>query len=91
MTAWDVFAYIGMVAVLAAAWYAMRRLDRKARAKSREKAYQLLDMDNPPVKELKKTIRELQLYGGRMKRDLEFLQLRERLSRKLDAIEYQAS
>ena len=88
MTVWDVLTYIGVMIVLGGAWYFIKRMDNAAKDKSRETAYRLLEMEDPPVKEVKRTIRDLHLYGGRLKRDQEFMQLRRRLSQKLDAIEY---
>ncbi len=88
MSVWDVLTYIGVIVVLGGAWYFIKRMDRAAKDKSRENAYRLLEMENPPTKELKRTIRDLNLYGGRLKRDQEFLQLRQKLTRKLDGLEY---
>jgi hypothetical protein len=87
MTVVDVLWYVLAMAVLIGAWWFIKRMDGAAKDKSREKAYKLLEMENPPAKDIKKTIRDLHLYGGRMKRDQEFLQLRVRLTKKLDAIE----
>jgi len=84
---WDIASILGIVVLLAAGWWLLRRLDQHAKLKSRDRAYKLLDMDNPSVKEMKSTIRELQLYGGRLKRNKEFQQLRHRLTQKLDTIE----
>jgi hypothetical protein len=88
MSVWDVLTYIGVIVVLGGAWYFIKRMDRAAKDKSRENAYRLLEMENPPTKELKRTIRDLNLYGGRLKRDQEFMQLRQKLTRKLDGLEY---
>jgi hypothetical protein len=87
MGVWDILSYIGLMVVLAAAMYFIHRMDKSAKAKSRENAYRLLDMEDPPPRDLKRTIRDLSLYGGRLKRDKEFLQLKERLNRKLEAAE----
>jgi hypothetical protein len=88
MSVWDVVGYIIVMVVLGGAWYLIKRLDNNAKNKSRENAYRLLEMENPPAKELKRTIRDLHLYGGRVRRNQEFIQLRQRLTRKLDGIEY---
>lgn len=87
MHALDILTYIAVMLVLAGAWWFIKRMDGAAKDKSRENAYRLLEMENPPAKELKRTIRNLQLYGGRMKRDQEFIQLRAKLTSKLDTIE----
>ena len=88
MSVWDVLTYLGVMVVLGGAWWFIKRMDGAAKDKSREKAYKLLEMDNPPAKEIKRTIRDLHLYGGRLKRDKEFVQLRVKLTQKLDTIEY---
>lgn len=88
MTVLDILWYIGVIAILVAGWWLIKRMDDAAKDKSRENAYKLLEMENPPKKELKKTIRALHIYGGRVRRDQEFLQLRARLTQKLDGIEY---
>ena len=88
MSVWDIITYIAVMVVLGGAWWFIKRMDATAKNKSRENAYRLLDMETPPAKELKRTIRDLHIYGGRMKRDQEFIQLRAKLTRKLDAIEF---
>ena len=87
MSFWDIVSVIAIIIVLGVAWWGIRRLDQNAKWRSRDRAYKLLDMDNPSVREMKSTIRELQLYGGRLKRNKEFQQLRQRLSEKLEMIE----
>ena len=87
MEFWDIVSVLAIIAVLAVAWWGIRRLDQNAKWRSRDRAYKLLDQDNPSVREMKSTIRDLQLYGGRLKRNKEFQQLRQRLTEKLEMME----
>ena len=91
MSFWDIASVIGVMIVLAVAWWLLRRMDQHAKFKNRDRAYQLLDMENPPVREMKTIIRNLQLYGGRLRRNKEFHQLRQRLSEKLATMESASS
>ena len=86
MDVWGLIWFIALILALAGVMVLLNRLDRRAKNKSRENAYRLLDMENPPANELKKTIRDLHLYGGRLKKDKEFVQLRSRLTQKLDML-----
>jgi hypothetical protein len=87
MSFWDYTSIFGIIIVLIGAWILLKRFDKNAKTRVREKAYKLLDMKNPAARDLKTNIRDLQLYGGRLKRDQEFMQLRQRLSKKLEGIE----
>jgi len=73
--------FLGLVLIL------LSRLDRRTKNKWRKSAYDLLEMANPDSKEIVKTIKNLRLYGGRIRRDKEFQQIISRLHEKLDAIE----
>ena len=63
------------------------RLDGRIKNKWRKSAYSLLEMANPDSEEIIKTIKNLRLYGGRIRRDKELKQLIARLHDKLASIE----
>jgi len=63
------------------------RLDRRIKNKWRKSAYSLLEMSEPDPEEIKKPIKGLRLYGGRIRRDKELQQLISRLHDKLASIE----
>jgi hypothetical protein len=70
------------VLVLVGAWVLVNRIDKRAKERYRRDAYRILDTENPTEKELKETLRGLSLYGGRIKKDQEFEELKRRLSSK---------
>ncbi len=78
----DYVWFILMVLVLVGAWILVNRIDKRAKERYRRDAYRILDMEDPSEKELKDTLRGLSLYGGRIKRDKEFEELKKRLSSK---------
>ena len=67
-----------IVLALIGAWMLVNRIDRRAKERYRRDAYRILDK-----KEVKDTLRGLSLYGGRLKKDKEFDELKKRLYRKL--------
>ncbi len=79
----DYIWFILMVLVLVGAWILVNRIDKRAKERYRREAYRILDTENPTEKELKDTLRGLSLYGGRMKKDKEFEELKKRLAGKI--------
>lgn len=79
----DYVWFVLMVLVLVGAWILVNRIDKRAKERYRREAYRILDMDNPTEKELKDTLRGLSLYGGRMKKDKEFEELKKRIAGKI--------
>lgn len=71
-----------LVLVLVGSLIFIKYLDRKAKARNREEAYRVLDLPNPSEKDLKNAIQGLHLYGGRLRKDKEFVDLKERLAKK---------
>lgn len=86
-TFWDYFIFILIVLALAAAWWLLNRFDKRTKNKYKKDAYRLLDTQDASKEEIIKTIKMLRLYGGRFRKDKEFVQLVERLITKLDKIE----
>lgn len=80
-------AFVLLILFLALVLILLARLDRRTKNKWRKNAYDLLEMSNPDSEEIVKTIKNLRLYGGRIRRDKEFQQIISRLHEKLDAIE----
>ena len=72
-----------MILLLIGVMFLVRRFDKKAKAVNREEAYRVLDLQNPSEKELKNAIKGLHLYVGRIRKDKEFVALKERLVKKL--------
>lgn len=79
--------FILLILFLALVLILLTRLDKRIKNKWRKNAYDLLEMANPDSEEIVKTIKNLRLYGGRIRRDKEFQQIISRLHEKLDAIE----
>ena len=59
------------------------KLDARAKKKYRKEAYRLLETSGPDPKAVKDTIKGLSLYGGRWRKDKEFVKLIQRLQEKL--------
>ncbi len=83
----DYALFILLIVVLVGATILLRRSDIRTKNKYRKAAYRLLEKSNPDPKELKVTIKYLRLYGGRWRKDKEFVQLATRLIDKLDSVE----
>ncbi|MBN1176879.1 MAG: hypothetical protein JXA51_04280 [Dehalococcoidales bacterium] len=62
-------------------------IDRRTKNKWRKSAYDLLEMRTPEREEIVKTIKHLRLYGGRLRKDKEFMQLISRLQDRLASLE----
>ena len=57
----------------------LSRIEKRTKNKWRKSAYDILEMDIPAKEDIIKTIKYLRIYGGRYRRDKEFIQLIERL------------
>ena len=83
----DYLSFILVIVFCAFLIYLLDRFDKRTKNKWRKNAYSLLGTDNPDPEEIIKTIKYLRLYGGRIRKDKEFLQLIARLQEKLDSVE----
>jgi hypothetical protein len=83
----DYLLFILLIVVLVGAVILLRRSDIRTKNKYRKTAYSLLEKSNPDPGELKVTIKYLRLYGGRWRKDKEFLELAKRLIDRLDSVE----
>ena len=80
----DYFYFILFILALIAVLILLIRADRRTRSKYKKTAYRLLETANPDSKEVKDTIKGLRLYGGRIRKDKESVQLVNRLLDKFD-------
>jgi hypothetical protein len=64
--------------------FVLDRIDKRTKSKWRKNAYSLLETDRPDPGEITKTIKNLRLYGGRIRKDKEFVQLIARLQDRLE-------
>jgi len=83
----DYALFILLIVVLIGIIILLRRSDISTKKKYRKAAYGLLEKPNPDLQEIKSTIKYLRLYGGRWRKDKEFVELANRLMSKLDSIE----
>jgi cbb3-type cytochrome oxidase subunit 3 len=83
----DYFWFFLFLIFLVLVLFVLNKMDRLNKNKYREAAYMLLETDNPDPKEIKSTIKGLQLYGGRIRKDQEFTKLIRQLQDKLFSIE----
>jgi hypothetical protein len=83
----DYVYFILIILVLVAGFVFLQRSDKRTKNKYKMDAYRLLDTPDPNPDEILKTIKFLRLYGGRWRRDKEFLQLIDRLIERLKGIE----
>jgi hypothetical protein len=59
------------------------RLEKQAKRQQRRAAYDLLEKKDASAKEIKQALKGLRLYGGRWRKDKEFLQIIIRLEERL--------
>jgi len=85
----DYFYFALIILVLIGAFYLLNRIDKKTKNNHKKEAYRLLDEPNASKEEIIKNIKMLRLYGGRWRKDKEFVQLVDRLIKKLNALEAQ--
>lgn len=82
------YVYFALIIIaLVAASYFLNRADKKTKNKYKLEAYKLLDMPDATAEAIKKNIKMLRLYGGRFRKDKEFMMLIDKLILKLDKIE----
>lgn len=82
----DYVWFILIILALCGAWYTVNRFDKKAKARNREEAYRVLDLENPTEKEMKDALKGVHLYTGRYRKDKEFVDLRNKLSDKMNKL-----
>ncbi len=83
----DYFYLVLMILVLVGLVVLLNRMDKRTKNKHKKEAYELLDAPDATPDAIKKNIKMLRLYGGRWKKDKEFIQLIDKLIAKLDKID----
>jgi hypothetical protein len=79
--------FILFILAMAVVYYLLHRSEDRTKDKCKITAYNLLEEKNPDPKKIKATLRLLNLYGGRWRRDQEFEQLIKLLAALLDEVE----
>ncbi len=76
---WFILFILFLVLIL----FLLNKMDRITKRKHLDAAYSLLETENPDPIEIKKTIKGLRLYGGRLRKNQEFMELIKQLQDKL--------
>jgi hypothetical protein len=82
----DYLLFALFVLALVGVLFLIRKMDARDKNKYKKAAYGLLEASNPDPKEVKNTLRGLRLYGGRFRKDKEFMLLIKRLLDKYEGI-----
>jgi len=82
----DIAIFILILLALIATMYLLGQSEKKTKNKHKKEAYRLLDTPHPDRAEIVKTIKLLRLYGGRWRKDKEFIELIVRLQDRLKSI-----
>ena len=83
----DYLYFVLIIFALVAIIYLLGRSEKRLKNKYKKDAYRLLETPNPGRGEIIKTIKYLRLYGGRWRKDKEFIELVKRLVDILDKTE----
>jgi Tfp pilus assembly protein PilV len=83
----DIVIFVVIILALIGIMILLNRSETRAKNKHKIAAYNLLEEKNPDPKKIKDTIRLLRLYGGRFRKDQEFVQLITMLTDLLNQIE----
>ncbi|MGD1119063.1 MAG: hypothetical protein ABR886_06205 [Dehalococcoidales bacterium] len=79
----DYAIFILVILALGAAMFFLQRSEKRTKNKYKKEAYRLLDTPDPDPTVVAKTIKLLRLYGGRWRKDKEFVELVKRLAERL--------
>jgi regulatory protein YycI of two-component signal transduction system YycFG len=83
----EYFIFVLIIIALVLVIVLLNRIEKRTKLNIKKTAYRLLETVDPTPKEILDTIKGLRLYGGRIRKDQECIQLVNRLQKKLDAIE----
>jgi hypothetical protein len=83
----DYLVFILIIVALILIIYFLNRIEKRTKLNFIKNAYRLLEDINPTPKDIRDTIKGLRLYGGRLRKDKECIQLVKRLLEKLDTVE----
>jgi len=78
----DYLAFVLIILILIVLIVVLNKSQSRTRDKYKIDAYKLLETSEPSPKEVKETIKALQLYGGRWRKDKESAELIRRLQEK---------
>ena len=78
----DLVLFILVIVVLVGLFYLLTRWESNIKKKYKEKAVRLLETPDPDFNEVKETIKQLRLYGGRIWKDKEVVNLVAQLQDK---------
>ena len=79
----DYLYFILFIAFLVGILILLTRLEARTKRRKRKAAYDLLEQPAPSQKDILDTIKGLRLYGGRWRKDKEFIQLISKLQQRL--------
>jgi hypothetical protein len=82
----DYVLFIIFILIIVALFIFLRKDLARAKNKYKKNAYRLLETDAPASKEIKDTVKCLQLYFGRRSKDGEAAELIKRLMDKLEQL-----
>jgi hypothetical protein len=83
----DYVFFILFILALIAGFYFIRKSDIRTKNKYKLNGYHLLEEPHPDPKKIVETIKLLRLYGGRWRKDKEFVDLVRLLADRLNEIE----
>ena len=84
----EYFYFILCILALIAILFLLSKYDARVKNKYKKTAYRLLETSSPDAKEVRDTIKGLRLYGGRIRKDKETVELVKRLQEKFAKIIY---
>ena len=87
MSAIDIIWFVLIILILVGVWILLNRIDKRTKNKHKKNAYKLLDTPDASRDEIRKNIKMLRLYGGRWRKDKEFMQLINKLIDRLDEMD----
>jgi len=84
----EYFYFVLFILALIVILFLLFKYDARIKSRYKKTAYRLLEMSSPDVKEIRDTIKGLRLYGGRIRKDKETVELIKRLQDKFAKILY---
>ena len=79
----EYFFFFLFIAFLVGVLFLLTRMEARAKRRYRKAAYALLEQPDPSRSDIKQVLKSLRLYGGRWRKDKEFIQLIARLEERL--------
>jgi len=82
----EYFYFFLFIAFLVGVLILLTQMERRAKNRYRKAAYAMLEQPDPSSKDIKAVLKSLRLYGGRWRKDKEFMQLIARLEERLKTV-----